>query len=146
MRPLPKSAGMICCKVLRQKQGFMSKTKYCLTLKENDKFLLSAKKKSMNKSSNFYISMDYNKPVSKGPDFCGKLRSNFSDTNYVMYNDGDNPKKSDNLARHELGAVNYEKNSLGIKGPRKVTVGLPTFDGEKYEEFIPQSVPVFHNY
>jgi hypothetical protein len=120
----------------------MSKPKYCITLKQNDFFLLSAKKKSMNKSSNFYISMDYNKPFSKGNDFIGKLRSNFSDTTYILYDTGENPKKTNNPTsiRQEYGVITYEKNSLGINGPRKISVGLPQFFADQYDTFKPKSV------
>ncbi|KAG2185065.1 hypothetical protein INT43_000978 [Umbelopsis isabellina] len=64
-----------------------------------------------------------------------KVRSNFLGTNFSIYSNGRNPSKSfseynENKLnadiREELGAVIYEPNILGFRGPRKMTVLLHT--------------------
>ncbi|RUP06154.1 Tub family-domain-containing protein [Jimgerdemannia flammicorona] len=64
----------------------------------------------------------------------GKVRSNFLGTNFIVYSLGRNPfkddagtppgKPSNEPLREELGAVVYDPNILGFKGPRKMTVVL----------------------
>jgi len=70
----------------------------------------------------------------KGKGFLGKVRANFMGTQFEVYDDGDNPgkkKKSDKgYVRRELAGVLYESNVLGSKGPRKMTVMIPTIDAE----------------
>jgi tubby-related protein 1 len=53
----------------------------------------------------------------------GKLRSNFIGTEFLLFDTGENPKKGDPMsARKELCYIEYEKNILGLKGPRKLRV------------------------
>jgi len=65
----------------------------------------------------------------------GKLRSNFLGTEFVVYDKGSKTKEKkkstedgeedDTSGRNELGAIVYESNLLGSKGPRQMTVAIP---------------------
>ena len=53
-------------------------------------------------------------------------------TEFVIYDNGDNPKKKKKQKagyfRKEMASLLYESNVLGSKGPRKMTVMIPTID------------------
>ena len=55
-------------------------------------------------------------------------------TQFEVFDDGDNPKKKKKDAkgelRKEIASVLYESNVLGSKGPRKMTVMIPTIDAD----------------
>lgn len=99
--------------------------KYHLHLSTGYQFLMIAKKRSLNNTSNYIVSMNKNDPEKKsGGEFLGKVRSNFLGTEFVLYDSGDKPSKAKFLDNHrkELGVVLYESNLLGAKGPRKMKV------------------------
>jgi hypothetical protein len=59
MRPIPKEVGTLECTIHRNKSGFnMFYPKYTLTLSEGERFLLNAKKRSGNKTSNYMVTLD----------------------------------------------------------------------------------------
>ena len=69
--------------------------------------------------------------------YLGKLRSNFLGTEFTIYDDGINPKHArnpfkarDKSVRKELGAVVYQQNVLGSKGPRTMRAGMPQLDAD----------------
>lgn len=132
MRPIPKEVGTVECTISRNKSGFnFLYPKYVLKLSEGEKFLLSGKKRGANKTSNYMVTIDQDsKKKTKG--FLGKVRSNFMGTEFVIYDNGDNPKKKKKQMagyfRKEMASVLYESNVLGSKGPRKMTVMIPTID------------------
>ncbi|CAO3597577.1 unnamed protein product [Absidia cylindrospora] len=77
----------------------------------------------------------------------GKVRSNFLGTSFVLYSHGTHPDKKkeqdsskDLDTREELGAVLYDPNILGFKGPRKMTILTHTLtrDGKR-PEFRPET-------
>ncbi|KAI8073338.1 tubby C-terminal-like domain-containing protein [Gongronella butleri] len=76
----------------------------------------------------------------------GKVRSNFLGTSFSLYSHGAHPDKKESAkkqqlpVREELGAVLYDPNILGFKGPRKMTILMHTLtrDGRR-PEFRPQS-------
>ena len=68
--------------------------KYTLTLSEGDRFLLNAKKRGGNKTSNYMISLDQDNLKRKGKGYLGKVRANFMGTEFTCYDDGENPKKA----------------------------------------------------
>ena len=104
--------------------------------------------------------MDASELKKDGPNYAGKLRSNFVGTEFVIFDKGVNPKvqlallivccqKQHKLfyqclllvqdagsgamgnvdlmtVRQELGAVLYQSNILGHRGPRKMTSIVPT--------------------
>jgi tubby-related protein 1 len=114
---------MIQCTIKRDKSG-MSRIypKYFMHLTAGFQFLMVAKKRAINNTSNYIVSMNRKDPEKKNHDFLGKVRSNFLGTEFTLYDSGENPKKSKSLARLELGVVLYESNILGAKGPRKMKV------------------------
>ncbi|KAI8341649.1 tubby C-terminal-like domain-containing protein [Chlamydoabsidia padenii] len=79
----------------------------------------------------------------------GKVRSNFLGTSFCIYSHGTHPDKKKEQGsnsnkelpiREELGAVLYDPNILGFKGPRKMTILMHTLtrDGKR-PEFRPES-------
>ena len=88
---------------------------------------MGAKKRKKNKTANYLISRDQR--VKKMSDaVLGKVRSNFMGTEFIIYDDGKNPKDKDirgeNEVRRELGAVTYAANVQG-NGPRRMQVVVP---------------------
>lgn len=138
MRPVPPNIGQIQCTIVRHKSGFNRLwPKYTLQLSDGEKLLLVGKKRSGNTTSNYMICIDEAKMKKNSAGYLGKLRSNFLGTEFYIYDGGDNPKKAKNMeeARNQLGVVEYEKNVLGSKGPRRMKVLLPRIerDGSAFE-------------
>jgi tubby-related protein 1 len=103
-------------------------------LEEPNQFLLAGRKKGGSKSSNYTITRDKTN-FEKGENYLGKLRSNFLGTEFVIYDKGSKSKEKkktvdegeddDTTGRNELGAIVYESNLLGSKGPRQMVVAIP---------------------
>jgi len=132
MWPIPKEVGTVECTISWNKSGFnFLYPKYILKLSEGDWFLLSGKKWGANKTSNYMVTLDQDSKW-KGKGFLGKVRSNFMGTEFVIFDNGDNPKKKKKKSvgyfRWEMASLLYESNVLGSKGPRKMTVMIPTID------------------
>ncbi|CAK81757.1 unnamed protein product (macronuclear) [Paramecium tetraurelia] len=131
LNPAPKG-GMIQCTIKRDRSG-MSRfyPKYHLHLSNGFLYLMSAKKRACNNTSNYIISMS-REDLEKGNNFIGKVRSNFMGTEFVLYDAGLNPDKTKDQSklRQQLGIVQYESNILGSKGPRKMVVLMPNLDAE----------------
>jgi tubby-related protein 1 len=136
------------CYIRRKKTGtFIKANKYEMFLEQGNRFLMSASKSSKaSKSSNYIISADPNGAQRDGPDFLGKLRSNFVGTQFVLYDDGLNPKKviagsgRQVRVRREHAAVIYATNVMGTKGPRKMAVHVPkTHPDGSVEPFQPRT-------
>ena len=146
-RPGPEDAPVQCHIVRRVNKGFLPGSnypEYFLYLdgpgaKPGDptneaKFLLSARKRKKSKSSNYVISLDEEDMARQSGNFFAKLRSNFVGTEFTLYDKGSKPGekpdgKSAGLApREDLGAVTYEYNVLGTRGPRKMKGFIPRVD------------------
>ncbi|PIC44199.1 hypothetical protein B9Z55_004649 [Caenorhabditis nigoni] len=123
------------CSITRHKSG-VDKTMYptyYLHLEEMDSdkkskiFLLAARKRKKSTTANYLLSTDPTNLSREGDGYCAKVRSNALGTHFTIYDNGHNPKKTDNQfsIRQELAAVIYETNVLGFKGPRKMTVIMP---------------------
>lgn len=137
LNPVPKSHGMIECRIIREKQGLGKLFPKYILETDSGVFLMSAKKQKNNKTSKYVITMSKNDDSGKDADaFLGKLRSNFLGLEFVAYGAGLNPKKIDNsmsqvhalqLARQELLAVQYSSSLWGTKprGPRKMGAVIP---------------------
>lgn len=121
------------CTIKRNKGGIKGKMYpvYEVYLESPRKLLLAAKKRTKNKTSNYLISMDRYSLDKDSNSYTGKVRSNFVGTEFLLFDDGVNPKEGGLAAevRHQLGAVLYESNILGSKGPRRMTIILPSVDG-----------------
>ena len=109
--------------------------RYHLYMKTGDKFLLAAKKRTKNRTSNYLISLSKADMSKAGPNYVGKLRSNFIGTEFVVYDRGMNPKRGEGAKgatmsqiRRELGACQYASNILGSRGPRKMKVCVPSVE------------------
>lgn len=135
--PVPKAAGTVLCYIRRNKSGATNKLfpVYSLYLKEGDTFLLTSKKRPKNKTSNYLISMTEENFSRDGPSYLGKLRSNFVGTEFQIFDNGYNPRDTEDGAatggtaiRRELAAVIYAANVLGTRGPRKMQVCVPAVD------------------
>ena len=128
MKPVPPCVGTILCTIVRHKSGFNRLwPKYTLHLSDGNKFLLNGKKRSGNATSNYMITLDQDKMKKGTKGYLGKVRSNFLGTEFYLYDDGENPKDTNNpdKMRAEHGLVEYETNVLGSKGPRRMKVLLP---------------------
>ncbi|CEP01335.1 unnamed protein product (mitochondrion) [Plasmodiophora brassicae] len=129
----PASAPLQCY-IIRIKDSIKSRLypKYELYLKNGDRLILAAKKRTKNKSSNYLISKDSNDLNKASPNFLGKLRSNFIGTEFAIYDNGQSEKavskggSAGTPKRKDLGCIFYQSNILGSRGPRKMTVLLPT--------------------
>jgi len=104
--------------------------KYVMSFSNGMSFIMSAKKRGGSKTSNYMMSasMDNFDPKSE---FClGKVRSNFMGTEFLIYDNGKNPKKTKNMheCRQELGIVYYDATFMRGKTPRKMRVFTPEID------------------
>ena len=151
MNPCPKGVGMVQCYIRRNKGmkstlGLFPEYRCYLRGNNNSRtetFLMTSKKRTGNKTSNYLISMGRNDHDKDSNNILGKLRGNFQSTEYIIYDHGKNPNSSvvddndehhggeGNNARIELGSVVYAPHSsLGKGGPRSITVGISNVDEE----------------
>jgi len=140
LRPTPLGRRVLC-RIIRSREGIDKfYPKYELFLErpgdENTEFLLSARKTQSNGGSTYIISTNRS-GVADASGIIGYVRSNFVGTAFAIYDNGINPfsqslnavsNMDSNQIRQELGAVVYEPNILGFKGPRKMTIVLHRMD------------------
>ncbi|XP_071782890.1 tubby protein [Centroberyx gerrardi] len=134
LRPAPRDV-TIQCRVTRDRRGVekgLYPTYYLHMEKEDGKrvFLMAGRKRKKCKTSNYLISTDPTDLSRDTNSYIGKLRSNVLGTKFTVYDGGENPEKKPFIkecesVRQELAAICYEKNVLGFKGPRKMTVIIP---------------------
>uniref|UniRef100_A0A4X1W090 Tubby-like protein n=1 Tax=Sus scrofa TaxID=9823 RepID=A0A4X1W090_PIG len=99
-------------------------------------FLLSGRKRKRSKTPNYLISLDHTDLSRDGDNFVGKVsRSNALGTKFTIFDNGVNPERKNFVTetariREELGAVCYETNFLGLRGPRKMTLIIPGIDAQ----------------
>merc|ERR1712070_1012019 len=138
MQPGPKN-GPILCHIRRQKGSAKLYPKYQLYIggggvegeDSAERFLLSARKRKKSKSRNYLVSLDEEDMSRQSGNFFGKLRSNFVGTEFTIYDKGVKPSEGDSAqmnVRCELGAVLFQYNVLGTRGPRKMTAMIPELD------------------
>ncbi|CAG8545327.1 12616_t:CDS:2, partial [Ambispora leptoticha] len=128
MKPVPQGQKVLC-KITRSKDGFGKfYPQYELFVEDltdqTRTFMLAARKRKKSKSSHYVITTDRLGDTIKH--IVGKVRSNFLGTAFTIYSQGRNPFKREQISadvplREELGAVVYDPNILGFKGPRKMT-------------------------
>lgn len=136
MKPLPALIGQVQCTITRSKSGFDRLfPKYTLSLSSGNKYLLTGKKRGMNSTSNYMITIEQKKFEKESNGYLGKVRSNFLGTEFYLFDSKENPKKVDDKeeARNQYGVVQYETNVLGSKGPRRMKVLLPMVNREGQE-------------
>ncbi|XP_029934224.1 tubby protein isoform X2 [Myripristis murdjan] len=134
LRPAPRDV-TIQCRVTRDRRGVekgIYPTYYLHMEKDDGKrvFLMAGRKRKKCKTSNYLISTDPTDLSKDTNSYIGKLRSNVLGTKFTVYDRGENPEKKPFIkecesVRQELAAICYEKNVLGFKGPRKMTVIIP---------------------
>ncbi|KAL4452633.1 hypothetical protein ABPG75_008295 [Micractinium tetrahymenae] len=123
----------LCCKILRTGGGLLKGgPQYTLLVEQEGgrtgAFLLAARKRKGGPGGGTYVlSVDQHDVSRHSASYVGKLRSNFIGTEFVAY-DGGSSKGDGAAPRCELGAVLYQPNVLGTKGPRKMTVLIPKLD------------------
>ncbi|CAD8074678.1 unnamed protein product [Paramecium sonneborni] len=137
-----QKGGMIQCTIKRDRSGMCRfYPKYHLHISNGFSYLMSAKKRACNNTSNYIISQS-REDMEKSENFLGKVRSNFMGTEFVLYDSGLNPEKTKDPQkyRQQLGIVQYESNILGTKGPRKMVVLLPNLnERDQLYEFKPSN-------
>ncbi|XP_062859852.1 tubby protein homolog [Trichomycterus rosablanca] len=134
LRPAQRDV-TIKCRITRDRRGIekgIYPTYYLHMEKEDGKkvFLMAGRKRKKCTTSNYLISIDPTDLSRDTNSYIGKLRSNVLGTKFTVYDNGENPdrkpfiKETESL-RQELAAICYDKNVLGFKGPRKMTVIIP---------------------
>uniref|UniRef100_A0A8C9CBK9 TUB like protein 2 n=1 Tax=Phocoena sinus TaxID=42100 RepID=A0A8C9CBK9_PHOSS len=128
------------CRISRDKRGVDKGMFpfYYLYLEAADgrkHFLLAGRKRKRSKTSNYLVSLDPTDLSRDGKNFVGKVRSNVLGTKFTIFDNGVNPERKNFVPetariREELGAVYYETNILGFRGPRKMTVIIPGIDAQ----------------
>ena len=108
---MPSDAGVVQCLVRRDKSGFSKKfyPKYDLLLESNERFLLAGQKMQLMRSAYYSLSLERDRMGKDAPGFIGKLRSNFSGTEYSIFGPGRNPdtRPPPSELRSQHGAVLY---------------------------------------
>lgn len=81
--------------------------KYTLALSNGNKYMLTGKKRNMNTTSNYMITIDANKFAKGNNGYLGKVRSNFLGTEFYIFDSKENPKKaaSKGEQRQQYGVV-----------------------------------------
>lgn len=129
-RPCVADEPMIECYVVRDKTGSsLMRPRYLMYIENNGSgedgtFLLAGQKRLKNKTSNYLIAHDFNPTNRKSKGVLGKLRANWSGSEYHVYDHGLNPEKgvSEEAMRQELGYISFEYDQMG---PGKMQVRIP---------------------
>ncbi|XP_053066007.1 tubby-related protein 2 isoform X5 [Acinonyx jubatus] len=131
---------IVQCRISRDKRGvdkgmFPFYHLYLEAADGRKHFLLAGRKRKRSKTSNYLISLDPTDLSRDGDNFVGKVRSNVLGTKFTIFDNGVNPERKNFVPettriREELGAVCYETNILGFRGPRKMTVIIPGIDDQ----------------
>jgi tubby-related protein 1 len=141
--PLSREMGVIELEITRNAAGFNTFTpKYILSLVSTDsrgdeikQQLMVAKKKLVNRTSNYVLSLDIKNPRSKGSAFMGKLRASNSKKNeYFLFGPGENPEKvkAGQKARKTFMLAKFSDDFIeGFGKVKKTQVLMPRFD-ERY--------------
>lgn len=97
MKPLPALIGQVQCTIERSKSGFdRIFPKYTLSLSNGNRYMLTGKKRGMNSTSNYMITIDQAKFAKDNNGYLGKVRSNFLGTEFYIFDSKENPKKVKN--------------------------------------------------
>eukprot|EP00898_Chlorokybus_atmophyticus_P001447 jgi/Chlat1/2302/Chrsp17S02594 len=108
------------------RQRWKERDVYDLYLSETDAYLLSARRRPWKPTTNVVISAD--RAASLTGSRVAKLRGNFTGTEYVLYDAGDNPVRRGGTLkpRAELAGVIYTPSLSRVAGgPRHLTVLVP---------------------
>ncbi|GFH23765.1 Tub domain-containing protein [Haematococcus lacustris] len=126
--------GPVLCYIIRDKGSAKMYPKYTLHLEDGRRFLLAARKRKKQTTSNYLISLDQASLSRESSNYFGKLRANFVGTEFTIFDGGVKPEKKasgdNHSARQELGCITYQYNVLGTRGPRKMTAVIPAVSHE----------------
>lgn len=124
-RPLRRGDPVRQCYVIRNRSGRnMIHPLYTLYSEDGGRFMMAAKKRMGNKTSNYLLSMDPKPTDRKSENVVGKLRANWSGSGYAIYDAGINPEKAvtDTAVRKELGILTFEYDKMG---PGRMMCAVP---------------------
>lgn len=148
MQPLPRGIGHVQCQVERNKKGMnMIWPKYTLYLSDGNKYMLTAVKRSMNRTSNYMITIDQGQFSKESHGYLGKVRSNQIGSKYYFYDHNLSPGNAEDMneVRMQLGAIEYDTQVPLISNnqPRNFRAVFPMVgkeeafqDSEEYEETL----------
>jgi hypothetical protein len=136
MDPIPFQVGVLKFSIERHKSGFNKlHPSYYLYLEKASGGrvqLLYGKKRAFNRTANYLISVEKHKS-SRENDMCiGKLRANKEGDKYVLYDNGENHDKVNELPidkiRNEHGAFFFRYEPCNVGNIRKMIILLPALD------------------
>ncbi|GLE00697.1 hypothetical protein PINS_up009485 [Pythium insidiosum] len=115
----------IKCVVRRDRHGLNRlHPVYRLFLEDGDRFLLSAQKRSTSKTSNYLLTMEPQPSDRRSALIVGKLRANWSGSEYVVFDDGLSPHSTalDVNVRAVLALIEFAYDEMG---PGRINVRVP---------------------
>jgi len=127
MSPVPKGQ-TFSVNIYRKNTGIDKLyPKYYMYIEKSNRFLLAAKKRAGNTTSNYLITTDKDEFEKESSLSIGKLRANFMGTEFNIFDKGKSPSDSNNYleVRQQSGAIHYDTNLFGMSGPRKMKVYIP---------------------
>uniref|UniRef100_H3HC00 Tubby C-terminal domain-containing protein n=1 Tax=Phytophthora ramorum TaxID=164328 RepID=H3HC00_PHYRM len=116
MRSPAQGSAAIRCYVERDRQGLNRlHPVFRLFLESEKQFLLCAQKRTSSKTSNYLLTMEQNPTNRRSNLIVGKLRGNWSGSEYTVYDDGMSPSKTalEANVRNILGAVEFSYDEMG---------------------------------
>ncbi|ETK89133.1 hypothetical protein L915_06710 [Phytophthora nicotianae] len=125
MRAPAQGTAAIRCYVERDRQGLNRlHPVFRLYLESGKQFLLSAQKRVSSKTSNYLLTMEQNPTTRRSNLIVGKLRANWSGSEYTVYDGGMSPSKTalEANVRNILGAVEFSYDDMG---PGRLAVQIP---------------------
>ena len=108
--------------------------------KSENVFLLAARRRKKSKMCNYVITTNQCDLSRDSSGYSAKLRSNFLGTEFSIFSAGNLFKSSAICC--ELAFIRYEKNIMGIRGPRKMIVLIPSINNDEpymFHEFDPSN-------
>ncbi|EGZ21917.1 hypothetical protein PHYSODRAFT_488286 [Phytophthora sojae] len=129
LRSPAQGSAAIRCYVERDRKGLNRlHPVFRLFLESGKQFLLCAQKRASSKTSNYLLTMEQNPTNRRSNLIVGKLRSNWSGSEYTMYDDGMSPDKTalEANVRNILGAVEFSYDDMG---PGRLAAQIPHLQG-----------------
>mmetsp|Transcript_12624 Transcript_12624/g.22347 ORF Transcript_12624/g.22347 Transcript_12624/m.22347 type:complete len:422 (+) Transcript_12624:173-1438(+) len=136
MRPGPQEGAAAMCYIVRDKGSAKMYPKYNLYFEDPKTFLCAARKRKKQTTSNYLVSLDREDLNRESEKYYGKLRANFVGTEFTIFDGGAKPGKG-TPQRVELGAITYQYNVLGTRGPRKMTGVISALNSQGERLFNP---------
>lgn len=138
LKPVPIDQNIKCTLIRSKMKNVPSYELYIENTDSTFSPLLYSRKVRIGNHSEYVITKKiFTTSVPEESEIIGRLKSNFVGTAFVLYDNNKKQVKKENLdeLRSELGAVLYEPNILGFKGPRKMKIITTRLNEQG--EFIP---------